>query len=105
MDMLAGIGLNVNGLLTNEIFAVIFFWCVVGVVAITAIIARQWRRVRVAEAVAGLRAQMIERGYSADEIEKALRAGLEPGKRDRRHRSDKRQACGSSDFVIGSTGK
>ncbi len=105
MDMLAGIDLNLNGLLTHEIFAVIFFWCVAGVVAVTAIVARQWRRVRVAEAVAGLRAQMIERGYSADEIEKALHAGLEPGKHDRRHRSAKHQARCSSDFVIGSAGK
>jgi hypothetical protein len=105
MDILAGVDLNLTRLLTNEMFAVILFWCVVGVVAVTAIIARQWRRVRVAEAVAALKAQMIDKGYSADEIEKALHAGLEPGKRDRRHRSARRQACGSSDFVIGGPGK
>jgi len=105
MDVLARADLDLTTLLTNEMFAVILFWCVVGVVAVTAIIARQWRRVRVAEAVAALKAQMIEKGYSAEEIEKALQAGLEPDKRDRRRRWARRHGCSPSDFVIGSADK
>ena len=102
MDMLAEI--NFNALFTHEYFVVAFAWGVIGLVAVTAIIARQWRRVRVAEAEAGIKARMIDRGYSADEIETVLQAGLEAGKHKRRHRSAKDQACCTSDFVVGRAG-
>jgi hypothetical protein len=49
----------------------------VGTVAFSVIpsIATQWRKTRIAEAEAGLKAQMIQRGMSVDEIERVLAAG------------------------------
>ena len=41
-------------------------------VAVAAIVAPQWRRVRLAEADARLKRQMIEQGYSAEEIKTIL---------------------------------
>jgi hypothetical protein len=37
---------------------------------------RQWRQVRVSEHLAALKQNMIERGMSADEIERVINAGL-----------------------------
>ncbi len=42
------------------------------IVAVAAIFAPQWRRVRLGEADARLKRQMIERGYSAEEIKTIL---------------------------------
>ena len=65
------------------------FWpCIaviaVGTMAVSVIpsLATQWRKTRVAEAEAGLKAQMIERGMSVDEIERVLAAGKRPGRGD-----------------------
>lgn len=102
MDMLAQV--DFNALFTHEYFVVAFAWGVIGLVAVTGIVARQWRRVRVAEAEAGLKARMIDRGYSADEIERVLQAGLEAGKHKRRHHLAKDQGRCTSDFVVGRTG-
>ena len=59
----------------------------VAVVAVIWIIAFYWRRVRVAAYNARLKQLMIERGMSADEIERVLRAGGQPaeGGRSRKH--------------------
>lgn len=48
-------------------------------VAVVWIIAHQWRKVRVAAYNARLTQLMIERGMSADEIERVLRAGNDKG--------------------------
>jgi SOS response regulatory protein OraA/RecX len=48
------------------------------VVIAVAVIAVQWRRVRVAELQAALKKQMLERGMSAEDIEKVLRAAEAP---------------------------
>ena len=41
-------------------------------------IASNWRKARIAEQQAVLKREMIERGYSADEIERVLAAGARP---------------------------
>lgn len=46
-----------------------------GVVAVSAIAFPQWRRVREVEASSRLKQKMIDRGYSAEEIERVLKAG------------------------------
>ena len=46
-----------------------------GVVAVSAIVLPHWRRVREVEASSRLKQKMIDRGYSADEIERVLNAG------------------------------
>ena len=46
-----------------------------GVVAVSAIVFPQWRRVRHTEAATRLKHKMIDRGFSADEIERVLNAG------------------------------
>jgi SOS response regulatory protein OraA/RecX len=43
-------------------------------IAVIALVANQWRRVRVAELEAGLKQQMIDRGMSPAEIEQLLAA-------------------------------
>ena len=47
-------------------------------IAIVAIVATQWRRVRVAELDAGLKQQMLDKGMSAAEIEQVMKASQEP---------------------------
>jgi SOS response regulatory protein OraA/RecX len=47
-------------------------------VAIVAVIATQWRRVRVAEFEATLKQQMLDKGMSAAEIEQVMRASQDP---------------------------
>jgi hypothetical protein len=63
-------------------FGSLGFWpCIsliaVGTVAFSTIpaLATNWRKTRVAEAELGLKAQMIERGMSVEEIERVLSAG------------------------------
>jgi hypothetical protein len=41
-------------------------------------IARNWQKVRVSEHLAALKQSMIERGMSADEIERVINAGVPP---------------------------
>ena len=48
-----------------------------GVVAVSAIVFPQWRQVRQIEASNRLKQKMIDRGSSADEIERVLKAGEE----------------------------
>ncbi len=63
-------------------FMVVF--SLMAIVAVAAIVAPQWRRVRLAEADARLKRQMIEQGYSADDIKTILdsrSAYLDEGKK------------------------
>lgn len=48
---------------------------VMGVVGVSAIFIPNWRKVRQTEANTRLKHKMIERGFSADEIERVLNAG------------------------------
>ena len=46
-------------------------------IALVAIAASQWRRVRIAELEAALKQQMLDKGMSAAEIEQVMRSGQE----------------------------
>ena len=47
------------------------------VIAVIAIVLPHWRRVREVEAASRLKQKMVDRGFSADEIERVLSAGDE----------------------------
>ena len=47
-------------------------------VAVTKSITENWRKVREAEQSAALKQSMVEKGMSADEIERVLKAGAPP---------------------------
>ena len=47
-----------------------------GIIALVAIIVPQWRKAQQAAAEARLKEQMLQRGFSADEIERVIRAGV-----------------------------
>ena len=51
-------------------------------IAITAIIASQWRRVRIAEMEASLKQQMLDKGMSAAEIEQVMRSSSEASEKE-----------------------
>ena len=55
------------------IVAILGFFVTATVVSV----ARQWRRVRIAEIEATLKEEMIKRGMTAEEIERVLRASPE----------------------------
>ncbi len=54
-----------------------------GMVALVAIIVPQWRKVRQTDAAAALKSQMIQRGFSADEIIRVIEAGDPSGRKKR----------------------
>ena len=64
-----------------------FAWVVV---ALVAIIGPQWRRVHRNSEAARLIRQMVDRGFSADEIERVLNAGMSQGDYSRSRRDWKR---------------
>jgi hypothetical protein len=72
---------------TNEYDIAVIAIVLPMLVAVVWIVAHQWRKTRVAAYNARLKQLMIERGMSADEIERVLRAGGQPaeGRRSRRH--------------------
>lgn len=81
MDILAG------GSWTRLLDMPTLWAIVVLVVAMTAILAPHWRRLRQTGEVTRLIHRMMEKGYSAEEIERILRAGLPEdadGRRDQR---------------------
>ena len=49
-----------------------------------------WRKVRVSEHLAALKQTMIERGMSADEMERVINAGLPPTRQPVEHRAPAR---------------
>lgn len=57
------------------VVAAVAAWLIVGSVVLGVFIAIQWRKVRQAECDARLKEQMIERGFSADEIVRVVDAG------------------------------
>lgn len=64
----------------NHFFASPFGWLSIAVVAgvissIASSITGNWRRIRESEQMAVLKQNMVERGMSADEIERILNAG------------------------------
>ena len=64
------------------------------IVVLGSVIAIQWRRVRIGEAEASIKLRMVDKGYSAEEIEGVLGAKLT--KRGNGFRSEE---AGRRDFV------
>ncbi len=82
MDLLADIDWNALFEMPNPVF-----FCG-AVVAVAAIIAPQWRKATQSRNETRMKERMIERGFSADEIERVTRAGLnEEQDRDQTSRS------------------
>lgn len=94
-NQLAQIGWN--GFINGPGLPVVARWSLIGLVVITTLVTWRWRQVRITEAEVSLKLRMIERGYSADEVERVLRAGL-PTKR---HRMSRTQGWRPSDFLPG----
>ena len=67
-----------NSLLRDEevIATVIVFLGIVGLIVLAAIIAPQWRKAHQTKVETLLKEQMIERGFTAEEITGVLNAGL-----------------------------
>ena len=75
-------------LLSEPLFIIFSFMTITGVVST---ISYYWSKVRRAEIEAALKQEMIQRGMSADEIEKVLAASgkkTDTGKEDRERRKD-----------------
>lgn len=66
-----------NAVITDDPIGLIVcsLWVVIGLIVLAAIIAVQWRKHRAARDNAVLKQQMIERGFSADEIIRVIEAG------------------------------
>ena len=64
-------GINWNRILDPPVIMFI----VGAIIAVAAIVAPQWRKAAKASEDARLKEQMIQRGFSADEIERVIRAG------------------------------
>jgi hypothetical protein len=66
----------------GAIVAISFFGCVIGLPVLWGIVsslAAEWRKVRVAEQAAVLKKEMLDRGFTADEIVQVLDAGADAG--------------------------
>lgn len=64
----------------EAIVGIVFFSVAIGLpilLAIIASVAGEWRKVRIAEQNAVLKKEMIDRGFTADEIVQVLDAGTE----------------------------
>jgi len=69
----------------NDITGVVTVSLIFGgwvIVAVVGSIAKNWRRIQESEHAAALKQGMIERGMSADEIERVLRAGPGPAENE-----------------------
>ena len=71
------------------------------IVALVSMIAPQWRRAHRDSELTRLKESMIQRGYSADEIERVARAGLsgDAGTRKLRSRTDESKAAASESWL------
>lgn len=79
---------NWDGLFYGPTIPITLTTGMITVVAVTRIVANHWRQVRIAETDAMLKARMLERGFSAAEIERVIVAGPQRvAKRARRHDS------------------
>ena len=71
-----------------ELLPLLAMFGTVTAVALTAIIATQWRKAQRANNESRLKERMIERGFTADEIERVINAGAD---RDRTSKAANRQ--------------
>jgi len=58
------------------------------IVSLTFILTGYWRRVRIAETEAALKSKMIDKGYSAAEMERVCKLQLDSAPRNRSKRRD-----------------
>ena len=85
--------IDLQQLFDGPAIPILFVVTAMAVVVIVTVLANQWRRVRIAETEATIKARMIDRGFSPDEIERVLRAGVQQTRRGRR-RPDREGATG-----------
>jgi hypothetical protein len=71
------------------------------IVALVSMIAPQWRKAHRDSELTRLKESMIQRGYSADEIERVARAGQggDAGTRKPRSRTDESKAAASESWL------
>jgi hypothetical protein len=82
-----------NSLLNKpDILPMLLAFGTTAIVILGVTIAVQWRKVRQAEHDARLKEQMIQRGFSADEIEKVINAG--PDRRPVGKAANRLDCCG-----------
>lgn len=84
-------GSNLVDLFMSPDGGVIFLVVAMATVSIVGIVAAQWRRVRIGEAESAVKLRMVEKGYSADQIERVLQA-----RTDHRRRKPVREP----DFIV-----
>ncbi len=90
-----------NSLLRNDDFIMPVLLAVlivtIGAIIGAAIIVPQWRKARRERDEAGLKSQMIQRGFSAAEIERVLKVGVGQDRVGRSaNRADRREALACS---------
>ena len=83
--------MNWNELFNTDTIPLIIFFISAAVVSVIVVISVQWRKVRIAEAEAALKTRMIDKGYSAAEIEKVCRLQTGATARKRSRFSDEGQ--------------
>ena len=59
-----------------------------GIILFAVVAVMQWRRVRIAEAEASVKMRMVDRGYSAEQIERVLHARVNGQRHARRRDSE-----------------
>lgn len=67
------------------------------IVCLTLILAGQWRRVRIAETEAALKSKMIDKGYSAAEMERVCKLQIDNKPHNRFWRHNNAQQASYSD--------
>lgn len=65
-----------NSVVTEDPIALIVcaLWLVIGLLVLAGFVAVQWRKVRIAQENAGLKRQMIEQGFTPDDIVRVIQA-------------------------------
>ena len=74
LAMLVPIFAAITAAILLGLLGVFVVWLCIVAVLITAIVAPQWRRVRQTEAELRLKQEMVTAGYSAEDIERIVRA-------------------------------
>jgi len=76
--------LSWQGFVDGDMFPLVVFLIVAALTLVVSVLAIQWRRVRVAETEGAIKMRMIEKGYSAEEIERVVRT-TPPRRHERKH--------------------
>jgi len=95
MNLLASF--DAQSFLQSDECGLMVFLLVAGFVLTVLILTTQWRRVRVAETEGAIKMRMIEKGYTADEIERVVAA--RPARPFLRHQCRPRPAYDPSGYA------